>query len=95
MFDSDGILVLAVVNNDPPTIAQSSLNISSLGSYTIAVKSAADTPGQFLISLEAGAPLTPSQPLMLGQPVSGTVDKQTTRQAYWFSGSIDDRLLLS
>ena len=94
VFDSDGILVLAVVNNDPPTIAQSSLNISSLGSYTIAVKSAADTPGQFLISLEAGAPLTPSQPLMLGQPVSGTVDKQTTRQAYWFSGSIDDRLLL-
>jgi hypothetical protein len=94
VIDPGGIFVLDAANPGAQTIAQGSPNLSSPGSYTIEVFSANNTTGQFLISVQPGAPLAPPTALIPGQPVDGSVSSQTTRQAFSFSGLADDGLLL-
>ncbi|MFN8452124.1 MAG: SH3 domain-containing protein [Anaerolineae bacterium] len=95
VIDPGGIVVLDAANPGTQTVAQGSPNLSSPGAYTIEVFSANNTIGQFLISVQPGAPLAPPQPLTPGQPVNGTVNSQTTRQAYSFAGLSNDVLLLT
>src|SRR5664279_5640446 len=95
VLDPGGVVVLDTANPGTLTIVQGVPNLSSPGTYTIVVRSANNQPGQFLISVQPGAPLAPPQPLAPGQPVDGSVDSQTSRRAYSFSGSPNDVLLLT
>jgi len=95
VLDPGGVVILDTANPGTQTIAQGSPNLSSSGSYTIAVKTASSTTGQFLISVQPGAPLAPPIALAQGQPVNDTVTSQATRKAYSFSGSQTDILLLT
>ncbi|MBI1257292.1 MAG: SH3 domain-containing protein [Chloroflexi bacterium] len=94
VIDPGGIMILDTANPGTLTIAQGTPSLSSAGSYTIEVKSANGTTGQFLISVQAGAPLAPPTALTPGQPVNDTVNTQATRKAYSFSGSPTDVLAL-
>jgi uncharacterized protein YraI len=94
VVDPGGIVILDAANPGTQTIAQGSPNLSSPGSYTIEVFSANATSGQFLISVQPGAPLAPPQALSPGQPLNGAVNSQTSRQAFSFSGTPNDVLLL-
>ena len=95
VLDPGGVVVLDTANPGTQNIAQSAPNLSSSGTYTIEVRSANNSAGQFLISVQPGAPLTPGQALTPGTALNGSVDGQTTRQAYSFSGSASDVLLLT
>jgi hypothetical protein len=94
VLDPGGIVVLDTANPGTLTIAQGTPSLSSPGSYTIEVKASNGTAGQFLISVQAGAPLAPPTPLTPGQPINDTVNPQTSRKAYSFSGSPSDVLAL-
>ncbi len=95
ILDPNGVVVLDAANPGTQTIAQAMPDFSSPGTYIIEVRSANDAPGQFLISVQTGAPLAPPQPLSAAQPIEGVVSAQNTRQAYSFSGSSDDVLVLT
>ncbi len=83
VLDPGGVAIFATPGLQ--SAVQGAPNIASAGSYTIEVRGS--TAGQFLISVQAGAPLAPPQPLTPDQPTRGTVSAQLTRQAYSFSGS--------
>ena len=89
-----GIIIASDPNMTGGGIASAAVTLSP-GSYLIRVRSAANSTGQFLISVQGGAPLAPPQPLLLGQPVSGQVSAQATRQAYSFRGQLGEILLLT
>jgi hypothetical protein len=95
VLDPNGLVVLDVPPSSIGTTAQGSPSLSSSGSYTVEVRGANNSTGQFLISLQPGAPLLPPEALTLGQAVNGTVDGQTTRRAYSFSGSEEEAFLLT
>ncbi|MEP7291640.1 MAG: SH3 domain-containing protein, partial [Chloroflexota bacterium] len=94
VLDPGGVVVLDAANTGAQTIVQGSINLASPGAYVIAVRAANGASGQFLLSIQAGAPLAAPQMLTLGQALDGTLNGQTTRQAYAFSGSQSDALLL-
>lgn len=89
-----GIIIASDPNLTGGGVASAAINLSP-GSYLIRVRSAANSTGQFLISVQGGTPLTPPQPLLLGQSVSGQVSAQASRQAYSFRGQIGEILLLT
>ena len=95
IVDPDGVVVLDAANPDGQTVTQGMPNLSSSGTYTIEVGSANETTGQFLVSVQPGAPLAPPQALPAGQLLNGAVEARNSRQAYRFSGSFDDVLLLT
>ena len=95
ILDPDGVIVLDAANPGTQTVAQAMSDFSSLGTYTIEVRSANAAAGQFLLSVQPGAPLTPPQPLPAAQPIVGVVNGTNTRQAYSFSGSSDHVLVLT
>ncbi len=94
ILDPGGVVVMDTANPGTQTIVQGSPNLSSPGTYTIVIKSANNTAGQFLLSVQPGAPLAPPTPLTPGQPVSDSVSAQATRKAYSFAASQTDVLLL-
>ncbi|MFQ3567542.1 MAG: SH3 domain-containing protein [Aggregatilineales bacterium] len=89
-----GIIIASDPNVSGSGISSAAVNLSP-GSYLIRVRSAVNSTGQFLISVQGGAPLAPPQPLLLGQTVSGQVSAQASRQAYSFRGQIGEILLLT
>ncbi len=95
VLDPSGLIILDGGNPGTQTIVQGVPNLSSPGVYIIEVRSANNTPGQYLISVQPGAPLAPPQTLTPGFPLNGLVSAQTTRQAYSFSGTSSDVQLLS
>lgn len=94
VIDPGGIIILDASNPGTQTIAQGTPNLSSPGTYTIEIFSANSNGGQFLISVQPGAPLAPPQALTPGQPINGSVSSQTTRQAFSFTGQPNDVLVL-
>ncbi|MEO8395133.1 MAG: hypothetical protein ABI700_19205, partial [Chloroflexota bacterium] len=95
VLDPGGVVILDTANPGTQNIAQGTPNLSNSGAYTIEVRSANNSAGQFLISVQPGAPLLPPSAITPGTPVSGSVNAQATRQAYSFSGSASDILLLT
>ncbi len=95
VLDPSGVVVVDNANADTKTNAQGQVALSGVGTYTIEVRSANGTAGQFVVSVQPGAPLAPPVPLTPGVPINGIVDSQTTRQAYSFSGLPSDGLLLT
>ena len=94
VLDPNNAVVLDVANSGAQSIIQQALTLSSFGKYILEVRSANDIAGQFTISVQPGAPLAPPIPLPLQQPVTATVDTQTTRQAFSFTALSTDALLL-
>lgn len=94
VIDPGGVTVLDVANATGANIVQSSLALSSPGVYLVEVRSASNISGQFVISVQAGAPLAPPTPLTPGVAISGVVNAQTVQQSYRFISSLDDVLLL-
>ena len=90
-----GIIVATAANNGSQTIVQAAANLATAGTYIIRVNTANGTTGQFLVSVQAGAPAAPPQPLAPGQVVNGSVSQQTPRQAYSFAGAFSDVLLVN
>ncbi len=95
ILDPSGIVIMNAINNGIQTSAAGMPNLSGSGVYRIEVSGTNNSTGQFLISVQPGAPLAPPQPLTPGQPLSGVVSAQTTRQAFSFNGSSSDVLLLT
>lgn len=67
------------------TIALGSVPLPTAGIFQIVVNSATGQPGQFVISVQGGAPLPPPSPLVLGQPQSGVASAQTPIFLYSFT----------
>jgi hypothetical protein len=95
VLDPAGVVVFDSATSGAQAIAQGTIDLASPGNYTIEVRSANNTAGQFLLGIQAGAPLTPPTALVAGTPVGGSVDAKTTRQAYSFNGSTTDVLVLT
>ena len=93
--DPSGVVVLDTANPGTQTIAQGAPNLAGGVQYTIEVTSANGTPGQFLISVQPGAPLAPPQPLTPGQPLFGTVDAQDDAPGVFFQRMESDVLLVT
>lgn len=95
VLDPNGILIAEVGNSAEISIIEGSVTLSVPGSYIIEVDSANNISGDFLISVQAGEPLAPPEPLVLGELQNASLDADTTRQAYSFSASSIDVLWLT
>jgi hypothetical protein len=95
ILDPLGIVVFDALNSGAQSTVQGAPFLASSGAYVIQVSSANGVAGQFLLSVQASALLTPPQPLVLGERVEGTVSSQQTRQGYTFSVTPSDGLLLN
>jgi len=93
ILDPSGVILIDAANPGTQTIAEGAPTLSSPGTYVIEIRSANQSSGQFLLSVQPGMPLAPPTPVLPGQPLNGSVDGQHTRQAYAFSGTTDDLLL--
>lgn len=94
VLDPSGVMILSATNPGTQTIVQGAPNLSTSGVYTIEVNSANGATGQFLLSVQAGAPLAPPQPLTPGVALNGSLNQQNSRLAYSFTGVPNDILLL-
>ncbi|MCC6802215.1 MAG: SH3 domain-containing protein, partial [Anaerolineae bacterium] len=95
VVEPSGVVATNAINGGTQTIVQGTTSLTNPGTYTIEVSSANGATGQFLISVQAGAPLAPPQPLTAGTPINGSVSSQSVRQAFSFSGSEANSLLLA
>lgn len=90
VLDPSGVRILSNDDGVPSTI-----RLSSAGAYTLVIDSTDGTTGQFLLSVQPGAPLAPPTELIFGEMHDGLVDSENARQAYLFAGLTDEALLLS
>lgn len=90
VLDPSGVRILSNDDDVPSTIS-----LSSAGAYTLVIASTDGTTGQFLLSVQPGAPLAPPTELIFGEMHDGLVDSENARQAYLFAGLADEALLLS
>ena len=93
MSDPTGVTVISMPGNGT-SIVQTEVTFTSIGNYTINVTSANGIFGDFVISLIGGAAITPPQPLPIATVAEGAVDPQTPLQAFGFSASSTDTLIL-
>lgn len=94
MFDPTGALLQAETNPGSATVVQvRSLEVTA-GVYRIEIESANGQPGQFVLGVQAGQPLPPPAPLVLGQAFDGSAASGAPRQRYSFTGLETDALLL-
>lgn len=94
VIDPGGVTALDVPNPTGGTIVQSSIALTTPGVYLVEVRSASNTAGQFVISVQAGAPLAPPTPLTPGVAISGVVNAQTVQQTYRFISALDEVMVL-
>ncbi len=87
VLDPSGIVIQSVANDGTQTTVNASLTLLNVGTYRIEVESTTGTAGQFVISVQAGAPIQPPQPLTIGQRVEGEVNSEAPNQSYSFTGS--------
>jgi uncharacterized protein YraI len=90
-----GVAIINAPNAINGTVASANVSLPSAGTYLIQVGSSGNTPGQFILSIQGGAPIAPPQPISAGQAISGQVDNISNRQSYSFPGSATQILLLS
>ncbi|MEO8393617.1 MAG: SH3 domain-containing protein [Chloroflexota bacterium] len=79
-----GIEILTVSNPDAKPILTGNAALNGAGTYTIVVGGENGSTGQFVLSLQAGAPLPPPTALVFNQPLTATVGSQTPIQVYRF-----------
>ena len=94
VFDPSGAVVQEVTNTGAASVAQvKSLDVIA-GVYRIEVGSANGQPGQYVLGIQAGEPLPPPVPLVLGGALEGSASSDAPRQRYAFAGLETDALLL-
>jgi len=94
VFDPSGAVVQDVTNAGLASVAQvRSLEVIA-GVYRIEVASANGQPGQYVLGVQAGEPLPPPVPLVLGRSLDGSAASDAPRQRYTFAGLETDALLL-
>lgn len=93
VIDPSGIIIGGSAGGQD--IVQSNASLPAPGVYRIRVHSTANRAGDFLISVQSGAPAAPPQSLVLGQPVSTQVDGQNAVRSYSFLGSPTEALIVN
>jgi hypothetical protein len=95
VLDPSGIAIHTSTMGAVSSVLQASVPLSVPGAYTVIVSASTATTGQYVLSVQPGAPAAPPTPLTLGQPVAGTVSTQEPLQSYSFSASATDVLLVN
>ncbi|MDL1900276.1 hypothetical protein FBR02_05850 [Anaerolineae bacterium CFX9] len=94
VIDPSGVVLQSVGAQGAQTLLQTTASLST-GVYQIVVGSGNGATGDFLISVQGGAPILPPSPLGLGQAVSDIVNQQTPLLSYAFQSSQTDILILT
>ncbi len=89
-----GIEALVVANPESLAILTGSATFEAAGSYTIEVSGENGSTGQFVLSVQPGAPQPPANNLQFNQLVSAAVSSQMPLQVYQFETSAADQLTL-
>jgi len=84
VLNSAGVEVLNVANPDGKATLTGNAALGAAGVYTIVIGGENGSTGQFVLSLQAGAPLPPPTALVLNQPILATVGAETPVQVYRF-----------
>ena len=90
-----GFEILTVSNPDGLTSLMGSTSFPDAGDYSIEVRGENDTVGQFVLSLQPGAPLPEPVDLVLDQLVSDTVSSAMPFRVYRFSTTTSNSLILT
>lgn len=95
LTNSGGTVLHIALNDGSQASAQARAISVSAGVYFIEVTSQTSTTGQFLISAQFGAPVTPPQPLNVGQVLDGQTSTTQPLERYAFSSQPVEPLLLT
>jgi len=90
-----GVVVATNANPDDVNIIASTVNLTETGAYSILVQRSSAGFGQFVLSVEPGAPAAPPIPINLGQTVTDAVDLQTSLRNYGFAASPSEVIVLN
>jgi Bacterial SH3 domain len=92
VLDPSGIAIHTSTMGAVSSVLQASVPLSVPGAYTVIVSASTATTGQYVLSVQPGAPAAPPIPLTLGQPVAASVSTQDPLRSYSFSASATDVL---
>ena len=95
LTDSSGTALHLALNDGSQPSAQARSVPVGAGVHFIEVLSQTGAVGQFLISVQSGAPLLPPQPLTAGEVADGQVNSTTPLISYAFVGDAEEALLLT
>lgn len=90
-----GIELLNAANTEEGLIVEGSVMLGEAGVYVLEVGGSGGTVGQFVISVQPGAPLPSPVDLVMGAEVTDTVDAETPQRLYRFESVSEEELLLS
>ncbi len=93
--DPDGVVIFDAANPGTAGVVGGTVNLASTGVYSLEVSAVGEMTGQFLLSVQAGAPLADAEPLTLRLFATGSVDADETRRAYSFASTADEGLALT
>ena len=94
VISPNGAVVQTVTPAPGATIALATVALTMPGANQIAVSSGNGQVGQFVISLQGGAPLPPAVPLVLGQLQAGAVTAQTPIMLFTFTALPTDNAIV-
>jgi len=84
VLNPSGVEILASPNPNALSSLTAAASLPDAGTYTVEVSGENGTLGQFVLSLQAGAPLPEAIELAAGQPISATVSSETPVALYHF-----------
>jgi hypothetical protein len=90
-----GIEILVVSNSEGVTIVEGAASLTDAGEYLIEVQGVNGTVGQFVLSLQPGAPLPESVELLDRQIISDVVGSDSPVRVYRFNATPSDATLLT
>ncbi|MCC6617165.1 MAG: SH3 domain-containing protein [Anaerolineae bacterium] len=90
-----GVVVATNANPDDANLIASTINLTETGAYSILIQRASAGFGQFVVTVEPGAPAAPPIPINLGQVVNDSVDGQTSLRNYGFAASPSEPIVLN
>lgn len=91
----DGVVQQAVPNLTNATLIQTTTGFTTAGQYLLEVAGANGSIGQFVLSVQGGPELPPPSPLVVGLPISSSVQPEAPFQFFSFLASPSDVLLLN
>ena len=94
VIDPNNAVIFDAANVQAQNLVQSPVTLASPGTYLIEVRSANNSPGQFTLSIQPGAPFNPPIPLPLQQLVTATVDPQNPQKIFSFTALSTDALFV-
>lgn len=94
VLNTSGLVVQTVPNLTNSNTVGAAVVPVGVGVYLIEVQSVTGQAGDFLLAVQAGAPLPPPQALIVGQSISSSVTAAAPLQSYTFAGSPTETLRL-